>query len=139
TPANVQLLNISGRVYAQTGDKVGIAGFIITGSGTKRVMARGLGPSMKANGIPVQGRLQDPYLELHDLNGSAPLVNDNWRDTQEAEIEQTGLAPSDDHESAIVKRLPAGNYTAIIHSADNSTSGVGLVELFDLSSVEPGE
>jgi PKD repeat protein len=138
TPANVQLLNISGRVFAQTGDKVGIGGFIVTGPGTKRVMARAMGPSLKVNGVAVPGRLQDPYLEIHDSKGSDPLSNDNWRSTQEAEIQQSGLAPTDDRESAIVKRLAAGNYTAIIRGADGSP-GIGVVELYDLSSTEPGE
>jgi hypothetical protein len=82
--------------------------------------------------------LQDPYLEIHDSSGSPPLINDNWRSTQEAEILQTGLAPTDDRESAIVKRLPAGTYTAIIHGADNSP-GIGVVELYDLSGTDPGE
>jgi hypothetical protein len=130
---NVQLLNISGRVAAQGGDKVGIAGFIISGSGTKRILVRGTGPSLN-----ISGKMQDPYLELHDNNGSPPLTNDNWRSTQEAEIQQTGLAPSDDRESAIVKRLPAGNYTAIIHGADGSP-GIGVVEVYDLSSTDPSE
>jgi hypothetical protein len=127
------LVNIAGRVFTQTGDKVGIAGFIISGSGTKRIMARAIGPSLSVN-----GKLQDPYLEIHDSNGSAPLTNDNWRSTQEAEIQQTGLAPTNDKESAIVKRLPAGNYTAIIRGADNSP-GIGVVELYDLSTSDPGE
>jgi hypothetical protein len=126
-------LNISGRVFAKTGDKVGIGGFIISGSGTKRIMARAIGSSLSIN-----GKLQDPYLEIHDSNGSEPLTNDNWRSLQEAEIQQTGLAPTDDRESAIVKRLPAGNYTAIIRGADGS-SGIGVVELYDLSGTEPGE
>ncbi len=133
TPANVQLVNIAGRTFTQTGDKVGIAGFIISGSGTKRIMARAIGPSLSVN-----GKLQDPYLEIHDSAGNPPLTNDNWRSTQEAEIQQTGLAPTDDHESAIVKRLPAGNYTAIIRGADNSP-GIGVVELYDLSTSDPGE
>jgi hypothetical protein len=126
-------VNIAGRVFTQTGDKVGIAGFIISGSGTKRIMARAIGPSLSVN-----GKLQDPYLEIHDSSGSAPLTNDNWRSTQEAEIQQTGLAPTDDRESAIVKRLPAGNYTAIIKGADGNP-GIGVVELYDLSGTEPGE
>ena len=96
-------------------------------------MARAIGPSLSVN-----GKLQDPYLEIHDSNGNPPLTNDNWRSSQEAEIQQTGLAPSDDRESAIVKRLPAGNYTAIIHGADNSP-GIGVVELYDLSTSDPGE
>ena len=93
---------------------------------------------MKVNGTPVLGRLQDPYLELHDSHGSPPIVNDNWRDLQEAEIQQSGLAPTDDNESAVVKRLPPGNYTAIIRGADGS-QGIGLVELYDLSSTDPSE
>jgi len=117
---------------------VGIGGFIISGSGTKRIMARAISPSLKVNGNPLPERLQDPYLELHDSNGGAPLTNDNWRSTQEAEIQQTGLAPTDDRESAIVKRLPAGNYTAIIRGADGG-SGIGLIELYDLSANDPGE
>lgn len=129
----MQLVNIAGRTFTQTGDKVGIAGFIISGSGTKRIMARAIGPSLS-----VAGKLQDPYLEIHDSSGSPPLANDNWRSAQEAEIQQTGLAPSDDRESAIVKRLPAGNYTAIIRGADNSP-GIGVVELYDLSTSDPGE
>jgi PKD repeat protein len=133
TPVNVSLLNISGRVFAKTGDKVGIGGFIISGAGTKRIMARAIGPSLS-----IDGKLQDPYLELHDSNGSPPLVNDNWRSTQEAEIQSTGLAPINDREAAIVKRLPAGSYTAIIRGADNSP-GIGVVELYDLSGSEPGE
>jgi hypothetical protein len=102
-------------------------------------MARAIGPSMKVNGTPVQGRLQDPYLELHDSSGGV-IVNNDWRSDQEAEIIQTGLAPTDNRESAIVKRLPAGNYTAIIRAADGTPSpGIGLVELYDLSATDPGE
>ncbi|MDQ6810242.1 MAG: hypothetical protein M3Z64_12590, partial [Verrucomicrobiota bacterium] len=137
TPANVQLLNASGRVFVQTGDNVGIGGFIVTGSGTKRIIARAMGPSLSVDGKPVAGRLQNPVLELHDTNGGV-ISNDDWRSTQEAEIQQTGLAPADDKESAIVKRLPAGAYTAVIRSADGSP-GIGLIELYDLSSSDPAE
>ncbi|MEY2548302.1 MAG: hypothetical protein QOD64_884, partial [Verrucomicrobiota bacterium] len=133
SPVNVQLVNVAGRVFTQQGDKVGIAGFIISGTGTKRIMARAIGTSLTVN-----GKLQDPYLEIHDSSGSAPLVNDNWRTSQESEILQTGLAPTDDHESAIVKRLPAGTYTAIIRGADNSP-GIGVVQLYDLSTSDPTE
>jgi hypothetical protein len=127
------LVNIAGRVFAQSGDKVGIAGFIISGSGTKRVMARAIGSSLTVN-----GKMQDPFLEIHDDKGNPPLTNDNWRSTQEAEIQQTGLAPTDDRESAIVKRLPPGAYTAIIHSADNSP-GIGVIQIYDLSTSDPSE
>jgi hypothetical protein len=93
---------------------------------------------MKVNGTPVPGRLQDPTLELHDDKGSPALFNDNWRTSQQAEIIQTGLAPSDDKEAAIVKRLDPGNYTAIIRNADGSP-GIGLIELYDLSATDPSE
>ena len=116
---------------------MGIAGFIIKGNGTKRVVVRAIGPSMKVNGQPVAGRLQDPVLELHDSSGNV-LSNDNWRSSQQDELIQTGLAPSDDHEAAIVKRLPAGNYTAIIHGADN-LRGIGLIEVYDVSTSDPAE
>ena len=98
-------------------------------------MARAIGPSLNVN-----GKLQDPYLEIHDANGSPPLTNDNWRSTQEAEIQQTGLAPTNDLESAIVTRLPAGTYTAIIRASDNNPgSGIGVIQLYDLSTSDPGE
>jgi PKD repeat protein len=138
TPPDIKLVNISGRVLTQSGDKVGIGGFILSGTTSKRIMARAIGPSMKVNGPPVQGRLTDPVLELHDAKGSPALFNDNWRSTQESEITQSGLAPSDDKESAIIKRLDPGAYTAIIKNADGSP-GIGLIELYDLSSDEPGE
>jgi PKD repeat protein len=138
TPPDIQLVNISGRVLTQSGDKVGIGGFIISGMASKRIMARAIGPSMKVNGTPVQGRLTDPVLELHDAKGSPALFNDNWRSTQESEITQSGLAPSDDKESAIIKRLDPGAYTAIIRNADGSP-GIGLIELYDLTSNEAGE
>jgi hypothetical protein len=134
TPANLQLLNISGRVFTQTGDKVGIGGFIVTGTGFKRVIARSIGPSLAGAGVP--GALQDPFLELHDGNGGI-RTNDNWRSSQEAEIQQTGLAPTDDRESAIIVTVPAGNYTAIIRGVDDSI-GVGLIEIYDLGSPSAG-
>jgi hypothetical protein len=93
---------------------------------------------MRANGAPVPGRLNDPVLELHASDGHVIQSNDNWRQTQEQEIQQTGLAPSDDRESAIVISLAPGNYTAIISGAGGS-SGIGLIEVYDLESTNPGE
>jgi hypothetical protein len=100
-------------------------------------MARAIGPSMKVNETPVPGRILDPYLELHDSSGGV-IINNDWRTDQQDEIIQTGLAPTDNRESAIVKRLPAGNYTAFIRAADG-TPGIGLVELYDLDTTDPGE
>jgi hypothetical protein len=134
----VELVNISGRVVARTDDKTGIAGFIVKGPGFKRFIARAIGPSMKVNGNAVPGRLMDPILELHDSNGQT-LTNDNWRTgAQEAEIQASGLAPSDDKESAIIRTVPAGNYTAIIRGANNTT-GIGLIEVYDLGTITLAE
>ncbi len=121
-----RLLNISTRMAVLTEQKVLIGGFIITGSGPKRVIARGIGPSL--SGVGVSGALQDPTLELH---GSVSASNDNWRSTQEAEIQATGIPPGNDLESAIVANLDPGAYTTILAGKDNTT-GVGLVEIYDL-------
>src|SRR5207253_7965519 len=120
TPA-AQALNVSTRLRVQSGDNVGIGGFIITGSAPKRVILRAIGPS-----LPVSDSLADPVMELHGPTGFLPIVNDNWRDTQEAEIIATGLAPANNLESAIVATLAPGNYTAIVRGKNN-TSGVALV------------
>ena len=128
TPANLQLVNISGRSLIQTGDQIAIGGFIVQGQGTKRVIVRGIGPSLQ-----VADALQDPTLELRDANGGS-TTNDNWRESPQAnEIQQTGIPPKDDRESAIVASLPAGDYTAILRGVNN-TSGIGLVEIYDLQS-----
>ena len=87
------------------------------------MLLRGIGPSLTSGGQPFPGRLLDPVLELHDGTGALIALNDNWRSTQQTEVQQTGLAPTDDRESAIVATLAAGNYTVILHGA-NDTTGV---------------
>jgi len=128
TPA-AQTVNLSTRMLVLTGDQVGIGGFIITGNAPKQVLLRGIGPSLSNFGVP--NPLADPTMELHGPSGFVTLNNNNWRDTQEAEIQATGLAPTSDLESAILATLPPGNYTAIVKGVNNGT-GVGLVEVFDL-------
>src|SRR3984893_1413914 len=107
-----QLLNISTRADVLTGDNVAIGGFIITGNAAKKVIMRGIGPSLQSKGI--RNFLADPTLELHDHTGAIIARNDNWKDTQQAVIQATGLAPTNDLESAIVATLAPGNYTAIL-------------------------
>jgi hypothetical protein len=75
----------------------------------------------------------DPTLELYDGNGVLLASNDDWRDTQEADITATGLAPSNDAESAILRTLAPSLYTAIVGGA-NETTGVALVEVYNLGS-----
>jgi hypothetical protein len=118
-------------MLVQTGDGVGIGGFIITGGVPKQVLLRGIGPSLAQLGVP--NALVDPVMELHGPAGFATITNDNWRDTQAPEIIATGIPPSNDMESAILVTLDPGAYTAIV-KGNNDTSGVGLVEVYDLGS-----
>lgn len=124
-----QLLNLSTRMQVEAGENVAIGGFVVAGPETtaKRILLRGLGPSLSKAGVP--GALQDPTLELH-VNGTITGNND-WRDTQQAEIEATGIAPSQDSESAIVAIVPPGAHTVVLRGYNNGT-GIGLVELYDL-------
>jgi hypothetical protein len=108
---------------------VGIGGFIVTGSTPKHVLLRGIGPSLVASGVA--DALTNPTLDLRDSAGVRILANDNWRDTQETEIAATGIPPTNDFESAIVETLPPGSYTTILGGM-GLTSGVGLVEIYDL-------
>lgn len=93
------------------------------------MIIRGLGQSFAQQGVT--GFLADPVLELHGPDGSAIKTNDNWRDTQAQKIQDTGLAPTDDLESAIVATLAPGNYTAVLSGRDGTT-GISLVEIYDL-------
>jgi hypothetical protein len=125
--ASHKLLNISTRMKVLTGENVLIGGFIVTGNDQKKLLVRGLGPS-----LPVAGQLADPTLELHQGNTTLAR-NDNWRATQEQEIKDTTVPPKNDFESAMVRTLAPGNYTAVL-SGNNSGIGVGQVEVYDLTS-----
>jgi len=126
--------NISTRADIGTGENVLIGGFIIQGSAPRKLVIRGIGPSIKVNGSPLAGTLQDPVLELRDNAGAAISTNDNWGDSPQAsEISAAGLAPKDSRESAILMTLNPGTYTAIVRGVNNST-GLGLVEIYDLSA-----
>ena len=115
----------------QGGENIGIAGFIVTGSESKRVLLRGIGPSLGSLGVP--NPLADPQLQLNGPAGFTTITNNNWKDNQQAEIEATGLAPSNDNEAAIVADLAPGSYTAIVQGQDGG-SGVALVELYDVNA-----
>ncbi len=122
-----KLANISTRGNVQTGDNVLIGGTIITGNSAQNVLVRALGPS-----LGIDGDLANPMLELHDGNGNLLDSNDDWRSTQEAEIEATGIPPSNDLESAIITAVAPGAYTAIVRGVGDTT-GIGLVEFYALN------
>jgi len=143
TPAPAAfLLNLSTRVDippAALGADVTslIGGFIIGGTKSRKILIRGLGPSLATFGlIP----LADPTLELHDASGALIISNDNWMDTQEDDVAATGLAPTNPLESAIVMTLEPGVYSAIVtgKKLDIGTApsnGTALIELYDLSPI----
>ena len=138
-PFNTTVLgNVSTRSFVQTGADVMIGGFIVGGSRPKKVIVRAIGPELSQHGVP--NPLGDPTLELHDPTGALIASNDNWMTTvlggvitrdQVQDIRDSHHAPRDPSESAIIATLPPGNYTAIVRGANNTT-GVGLVEVYDL-------
>ncbi len=123
-------LNISSRSHVETGENVMIGGFIVAGSADKRVIVRAIGPSLPQF---VPNPLTNPVLELHGPTGALIASNDNWRDSQETEIIQSQLAPTNDLESAIIATLAPGSYTGIVQG-NNGGSGAGLVEVYDLDT-----
>jgi spore coat protein A, manganese oxidase len=131
-----QTMNFSTRMRVQTGDNVGIGGFIVTGATPKHVLLRAIGPSI--TGLP--DTLADPVLELHRPGELTTINNDNWRDDpeQEAAIIATGIAPTDNLESAIDVTLNPGAYTAVV-GGKNNTSGIALIEVYDLSQAVPAK
>jgi hypothetical protein len=114
----------------QAGDNALIGGFILTGNDSKQVIIRALGPSLGANGMP--GALSDPTLDLYDASGQLLASNDNWKESSQAQIQATGIAPSDPLESVILTTLTGNSsYTAVVRGKNGAT-GVGLVEVYDL-------
>jgi cytochrome c peroxidase len=128
-PPASQTVNLSTRLRVLTAEKVGIGGFIVTGSVPKHVLIRALGPSLAQFGLP--NFLADPTITLNGPAGFTPITNDNWTSSQPDEIKATGLAPGNESESAIVATLAPGNYTAVL-SGTNGGIGTGILEIYDL-------
>jgi hypothetical protein len=128
--SNSKLTNMSARGSAGTGDSVLISGFIIGDVESATVVVRALGPSLASHGV--SGVLSDPTLTIYDANGTLIASNDNWQDNVNwIDIKKKGLAPPNALESALVLRLPAGSYTAIVRGT-NGTTGNALVEVYNL-------
>ena len=138
--SEASLSNISTRAFVQTGENVMIGGFIVQGSGAKKVIIRAIGPELTQYGIT--DVLANPKLELHDEAGALIGTNDDWQTTiiggvitsnQVSDIQNSGHVPTAASESAIIADLQPGNYTAIVNGVSN-TNGVALVEVYDLDS-----
>jgi hypothetical protein len=127
-PAGNSLAEISTRGTVQSGDNILIAGFVVANSATN-VLIRAIGPELTQFRVP--NPLQDPTLELRDASGALLEANDDWKTDNRQAISDTGAAPTDDRESAIVRNLAPGNYTALVRGK-NGTSGIALVEVYRL-------
>jgi hypothetical protein len=126
------LANLAARASVEGGEKVLIAGQIVTGKTTKRVLVRAIGPSLASAGVV--GALSDPTLKIVDGQGQVLATNDNWQDSSQAtEISSLGFAPKDPRESVVIIALQAAAYTAVVDGAGGA-KGVGVVEIFDLES-----
>jgi hypothetical protein len=129
--------NIATRAYATTNNGVTIGGFVITGSNSKQVLMRAVGPSLTSQGIGASEVLADPIIELH--RGADTLAtNDNWSDSLDAmaitaaaaRVGATALDPNDAKSAAMLMTLDPGIYS-FIAKGTNNTSGIVLLEVYD--------
>jgi hypothetical protein len=121
------LANISTRAVVGEGENILIGGFILRGSEQSNVIVRALGPSLATSGVT--DPLSDPAVILYDESGAIVAANDDWKETQQAELHASGMAPSDDREAAVLTALAPGAYTAVLRGAEGRV-GVGLIELY---------
>ncbi len=128
-PGSSRVANLSTRGDLAVSGDVLIGGFIIGGIDPTKVIVRALGPSLQAAGV--SDPLPDPVLEVHDGDGNLLFINDNWPTTQQQEIIDSTIPPSEYREAAIVATLAPGNYTVVVRDAAAAT-GVSLVEVYDL-------
>jgi hypothetical protein len=129
SPGSPTLANISTRAVVGTGANVLIGGFIVTGTESKRVIVRGIGPSLS-----LPGKMLNPTLELHNAAGVTIAFNDDWaQSANSAAIAGSGVAPANPNEPAILMDLAPGSYTAVLSGA-NQTTGLAVVEIYDLDS-----
>ena len=125
-----KLANLSTRAFVGTDDNVLIGGLLLRGNISRKVVFRGIGPSLQERGV--ENALEDTTLEVKDANGVTVSSNDDWRGGPNVlDLEEAGLQPSDDREAAVLLQLVTGDYTAILRGK-GGTTGVGLVEIFQL-------
>jgi spore coat protein A, manganese oxidase len=139
TPGQKTIANFATRLQVGNQDKALITGFIVEGTGSRKVLIRAAGPSLPQFGV--QAALSNPRIELHDSSGVI-ATNDDWKTTQiggvitsnqAVEIQDSGLAPANEAEPAIITSLVAGNYTAVVRGVNDGV-GVAVVEVYDLGS-----
>jgi hypothetical protein len=128
-------INLSGRANVGVGNNVAITGIVITGSGTRPVVIRGLGKSLVPP-LALTQVLADPYLTLYNSSNQAIKTNNDWAETQQFQISSSGLAPSYTKEAAIYAALAPGTYTAALSGVANGT-GIGSIEVYAVAAQPP--
>jgi hypothetical protein len=121
------LLNLSTRAYVQNGDRILIAGFIVGGTGRKKMVVRALGRSLFFSNV--KDALLDPMLDVYGANGLI-ASNDNWITGDTTLLTNLRLAPFFNEESAAIVTLGPGSYSALV-SGKGGTSGMALLEVYD--------
>jgi len=126
--STAKLANVATRGLIQPGDKLLIGGFIIQ-NGSVKIVVRAIGPSL--TGLGITNALPDTTLQLRDQNGNIVRENDDWQSTQKAELEATGLQPTNSLEAALVETIAPGQYTAQVRGKPEQT-GTGVVQIYFL-------
>jgi hypothetical protein len=127
-----ELVNLSTRASVLTGQNVLIAGMYISGTVSKKVLIRGIGPSLANYGI--SGAMANPSIELKNSAGTVVASNDDWQQSaQYQEIQSSGFAPSNSYESALIATLAPGSYTTTLQGV-GGTTGVAVVEVYDFQA-----
>ncbi len=133
-----RLLNLSARAQVGTGADILIVGLAIGGNGAKQLIIRGVGPALTPLGVA--GALATPQLTLLGSNGAALDTNAGWGTAPNAASMSAAFAsvgafalPPNSPDSAILRSLANGNYTAQVFGV-NTTTGIALAEFYDLDS-----
>ncbi len=131
--AGSRLVNVSARSFSGTDSNVLIVGFIIGGSGTEKLLVRGIGPTLTQYGI--SGTLPTTKLTLYNSDGQPVASNAGWGGDSElaAAFSQTGAfaLPADSADSAMILNLQQGVYTVQLSGLSGST-GIGLIEVYEM-------
>jgi hypothetical protein len=143
TPGNVaatspRATNVATRGEVGTGANVLIAGFVINGTTSRRILLRGVGPTLNRFGIGQNALLADPLLTLKDAAGRTLRTNDNWASGDDAAVIAAAAVSggafalaNGSRDAAMIVMLPPGAYTVQL-SGVNNTTGIGIVEVYDI-------
>ena len=140
-----QLVNISARGTVLGGDDALIGGFVVNGTESKRVLIRGIGPTL--TGFGVAGALSDPMLTLYTSSGAVVAQNENWETPQPTDAAQHAASAAEivdadtkagafalnagSTDAALVVTLPPGAYSAVVTGRNGATGGA-MVEVYEL-------